>query len=130
MLALESYRLSSSFQGLVCVVVVGYGFNEGNGLEREKFWNDLNRFVYKVGNGYRLCLLGDLNRWIRDRVRAGKTAAFGVPRVNGNGRVVEFCSERGVYVGNAYFERKRLHKYTRVTRCRIDLALVKKDMLR
>ena len=30
-----------------------------------------------VGNGYRLCILGDLNGWI-DRTRAGITSAFRV----------------------------------------------------
>ena len=33
----------------------------------------------RVGNRYRLCVLGDLNRWIRDRMRAGITVALGVP---------------------------------------------------
>ena len=80
----------------VCVVV-GYGPNEGIGEEREKFWNDLDRTVDRVGNGYRLCVLGDLNRWIGDRVRASITSAFGVPGENENGRrVVEFCAERGL----------------------------------
>ena len=44
----------------VCVVV-GCGPNEGNGEERERFWNDLYRIVDRVGNGYRLYMLGDLN---------------------------------------------------------------------
>ena len=41
-------------------------------------------------------MLGDLNRWIGDRVRAGITGAFGVPGENDNGRkVVELCAEGG-----------------------------------
>ena len=64
----------------------------------------------RVGNGYRLCMLGYLNGWIRDRAKAGVTGAFGVPGKNDNGRrPVEFCAERGLYVGNTI-------KYTRVTR--------------
>ena len=54
----------------VCVVV-GYSLNEANGEERERFWNYLDRIVDNVGNGYRLCVLGDLNGWIGDRVRTG-----------------------------------------------------------
>ena len=42
----------------------------------------------KVGNGYRLCLLGDLNGWVGDRVRVGITGTFGVPGENDNGRRV------------------------------------------
>ena len=44
----------------VCVVV-GCGPNEGDGEERDRFWNDIDMTLDSVGNGYRLCLLGDLN---------------------------------------------------------------------
>ena len=84
----------------VCVVVE-YGPNEGDSEERESLWNYFDRIVDRVGNGYRLCILGDLNGWIGNTVRAGITSAFGVPRENDNGRrVVEFCAERGLCVGN------------------------------
>ena len=77
----------------------------------------MDRTMARVGNGYRLCVLGDLKGWIRDRVRAGITGAFGVPRENENGRtVVEFCGERGLCVGETYFEHSNWHKYTRVAR--------------
>ena len=56
-----------------------------------------------IGNGYRLCILGDLNRWIGDRTRASITGAFGVPGESDNGRrVVEFCEERGLCVGSTF----------------------------
>ena len=75
-------------------MLVRYGPNEGIDEERERFWNDMDRTVNRVGNGYRLCVLEDLNGWIGDRVRAGITGAFGVPRENDNGRrKVEFCVE-------------------------------------
>ena len=53
----------------VCVVV-GYGPNEGNGKERERFWNYLDKNVDRGGNGFRLCVLGDLNGWIGGMQRA------------------------------------------------------------
>ena len=71
-------------------------------------------------------------------MRASITGTFGVPGENYNGkRVVEFCAERGLCVGNIYFTHRSLHKYTRVARGQdrvevnsmIDLVLVKKDML-
>ena len=72
--------------------VLGYGLNEENGKERERFWNDLDRTVDRVGNRYRLCILGDLNGWIGNRVRAGTIGAFGLLGKNDNGRrVVEFA---------------------------------------
>ena len=36
----------------VCVVV-GCGPTEGDCEEKERFWNDLDRVVDRVGNGYR-----------------------------------------------------------------------------
>ena len=92
----------------------------------------------RVRDGYRLSVMGDLNGWIGDRVRASITGDFGVPGQNDNGRRgVDFCAERGQFVGNTYFKHKSLCKYTRVARDQdgvdvksmIDLVLVKKDML-
>ena len=48
-------------------MVLGYDPIEGE--ERDKFWNDMDRVLDRVG----------LNGWIGDRVRAGITGAFGVP---------------------------------------------------
>ena len=46
------------------------------------------RILDRVVNGYRLCILGDLNGWIRDRMRAGITGAFRIPGENNSGRRV------------------------------------------
>ena len=82
---------------------------------------------------------GDLSGWIGDRSRAGITDSFGVPGEDENRKkVVEFCDEKGLCVGNTYFEHKSLHKYTMVSRGQdgvevksmIDLVLEKEDMLR
>ena len=98
------------FSRIKVCVVVGYGPNGGI-EERERSWNEMDRTVDRVGNGYRSCVVGDLNGWIGDRVRAGINGAFGVPGQNKNGRrVVEFCAEMGLCVGNTYFEHKNLHK--------------------
>ena len=94
----------------VKVVVVGYDYIEGGGEEREKFWNDADRILYTVGNGYRLYVVRDLNGWVGDKVKMRITGAFGIPRENDNGRrVVESC------VGT-YFAQNSLHKYTKVAR--------------
>ena len=94
---------------------MGYRLSEGNGEERDRFWNDMDRIV--DANGYRLCIVGDLNRWIRDMARANMTGAFGAPGEKVNGiKVVEFCAERGLCMGNTYFEHRSLHKYSRLAR--------------
>ena len=75
------------------------------------------RTLYSVRNGYRLRILGDLNGWIEDRTRTGIPGAFGVSGENDNSRrVVEFCEERGLCVGNTYFKHRSGPKYTRVAR--------------
>ena len=56
--------------------VVRYGPNEGDGEERDRFWNGIDRTLDDVGNVYILCILGDINGWMGDRTRAGITAAF------------------------------------------------------
>ena len=63
------------------------------------------RVLDRVGNGYRLCIVRNLNGWIGDRVRSGITVAFRVLGENDNGRrVVEVSAERGLCLGNTYFE--------------------------
>ena len=39
---------------------MGYGPN-GDGEERNRFWNDMERTLDSVGNGYRLGSLGEIN---------------------------------------------------------------------
>ena len=112
MLDLESSELNSSFISIKVCVVVWYVHNEGDGEER-----DMDRILDSVGNEYRLSILEDLNGWIGDRKKAGITGAFEVPRKNDNGRrMVEFCEERELCVGNTYFKHRSLRKYTRVAR--------------
>ena len=74
----------------------------------------------------------------RDKKRSGITGAFGVPGENDEGRrVVEFCEESGLCVGNAYFKYISVHKYAKVAKGRddveiksmTDLVLVKRGML-
>ena len=105
-------------------MVMAYGPNEGDGEERERFWNDIEGIVDRVGNVYRLCVVEDLNGWIEDRVRTGIPGDFGVPDENHNGRrVAEFCTSRELCVRNAYFERKSLHKYTRAAKGQVGVEV-------
>ena len=104
-----------------------------------KFWNDIDKAVDRVSNRYRLCVQGDLNRWVRDGLMAGMTGGFGVPGENDNGRrVIGICVERGISVSNSYFKHRSLYKHTRMPRGQdgvevkgmIDLVLVNEAMLR
>ena len=130
--------ITLNFSRIKVCRVVGYDPSEGDVEERGRYWNDMDRILDRVGNGYRLCILGNLNGWMGDRMRASITGAFGVPGENDNGRkLVEFSAERELCVANTYFEHRSLHKYTRVARGQDgvhvksirDLVLLKKDML-
>ena len=49
----------------------------------------------RVGKGYKLCMMGNMNGWIGKSVRDGITGAFEVPGENDNGRRgMEFCAEK------------------------------------
>ena len=47
------------------MVVVVYSSSDGDCEERDRFWNDLDKIVDRVSNGYRLCILGDLEERMR-----------------------------------------------------------------
>ena len=63
-------------------------------------------------------------------MRASITSAFGVPGENDNRRrVVELCAEKGLCVGNTYFERKSLHKCTGIATCQGGVELTSIQLL-
>ena len=91
------------FSRVIVCVVVGYGSNEGDCEERDRFWTDMARLLNRVWIGYKLCVLKDVNGWIGDRTRASITSDFGVPGESDNGRrVVEFCAEIELCGGVTY----------------------------
>ena len=53
MLAVEFSELNLiSLMFIVCVVV-GYGPSERDVEERDRFWNDMDSILHRVGNGYK-----------------------------------------------------------------------------
>ena len=66
-------------------------------------------------------MLGNLNGCVGDQVMVNITGAFGVPGENDNGRrVVNFCTENGLFVSNKYLKHKSLHKYIRVAKSKLE----------
>ena len=58
-------------------------------------------------------LLGDLNERVGNEVVEGVMGRWGVEGVNLSGeRMVELCTERELCIGNSYFKKKVIHKYT------------------
>ena len=60
-------------------MVMRYVLNEGDGEEKDRLWNFVDRIVDRVGNRYRLFIQEDLNGWIGNRARDDITGALGVP---------------------------------------------------
>ena len=60
-------RIKFKFSRVKVCEVVGYGPSEGDVGERNRFWSDIDRILDRVENGYRLCILEDLNGWIEER---------------------------------------------------------------
>ena len=54
-------RIKFKFPRVKVCVVVGYSPSEGDGEENDRLLNDMDRILDKVGNGYKLCILGDQN---------------------------------------------------------------------
>ena len=82
--------------------------------------NDFDRLIDRGSNEYRLCVIGDLNGWIGNRMSAGITGKFGVLGKISNG------AESGyICVGNTYLEHKRLHKYKRMARGQNGVKLMR-----
>ena len=53
------------------------GSSESDVEKRERFWNDLDRLVERVGNGCRFCVIGTLNGYVGDKVRVYIADTFG-----------------------------------------------------
>ena len=57
--------------------------------------------MHTVGNGYGLCVLGDLKGRVGGRGRGDMRGAFGVPKEKDNGRsVTDFCVNKVLYANN------------------------------
>ena len=58
-------------------------------------------------------VMGDMNVRVGDRPIYGVVGPWRVPGVNNNGEcLIEMCPERGMIVGNTWFNKKRKNKYT------------------
>ena len=105
---------------------------------KEVVKKEMDRTLDSVWNGYRLCILRDINGWIGDRTRAGITGAFEVPGDDSNGIRAWSPAQKRDSVWVTYFKHRSVHKYTRVAEGResveiksmIDLMMVKKAMRR
>lgn len=60
--------------------------NNRGANKKDKVWSKLGRMVDKIGNGYRLMIMRDLNGWIGNIMWVGVTGALGIDGKNKNGK--------------------------------------------
>ena len=95
----------------VCVHGPGMEWSEN---EREAFWECLNEYLSTCNENKSIELLGDMNAKVGNRTEDGVLEKYGVLGVNENGeRLVEVCTERRMIIGNIWFKRRLIHKYTK-----------------
>ena len=105
-------RMKVAGEKLIIVSVYGPGMEKSEN-ERESFWSNLNDCVAGFGENERYVILGDMNAKVGDRPRDEVVGKYGVPNVDENGdRLIEMCIERRLIVGNTWFEKKLINKYT------------------
>ncbi len=97
----------------VCVYVP---VNSSNGRGREemrKFWNDVNECLRSFERGSRMVLMDDMNERVGRNEIAGVVRKWDVDGINENGKhLVDVCAERGLSLGNTFFQHRLVHRYT------------------
>ncbi len=82
-------------------------------MKVEKFWEDLSQLLKKFENVRRVFLLGGMNTRVGSTEIGGVVGRYGVEGVNKNGQhLVDICAERGLFLSNAFFQHKMIHRYT------------------
>ena len=116
-------------------VVSAYGpGSEKSEEDRDEFWENLNECVKTCKVNEDLFVLGDLNARVGNSNDGKVIGNWGVPAVNVSGQsMYEFCVENEMMIGNTWFRKKRIHKYTWVRdngsdKALMDYVIVKQSM--
>ena len=114
------------FGGESWVFVSAYGPVNGSREEDVRvFWEKLGECLGGFGSGERVCLLGDLNARVGSNMVGEVVGPWGVGEMNRNGdEMVSVCVERGMCVGNTWFKKRDIHKYTWVSGMNGERALI------
>ena len=94
-------KLKTDGENAVVVSVYAPGMEKEED-ERERFWARFCECLAGFESNKRVIVLGDVNAKVGDRERDGIVGNFGVLGVY----------ERWLIVGNTWYEKKLIHKYT------------------
>ena len=115
----------------------------GQGCERSEeewhdFWSELTRCVDVLSTRNYVVELGDLNARVDDGEVEGVLGKYGVPDESESGeRLLDVCVEQELVMGNSFFKKKWINKYTWVRvgnervieRALMDYVLITKRMV-
>ena len=106
-------KLKVAGEKIVIVGVYGPGMERSEN-ERDAFWECFNECINGFSENERIVVLGDMNAKVGNREADMGVGKYGVPGVNENGeRLVEVCCKRRLSIGNTWFEKRLIQKYTR-----------------
>ena len=115
-------KLSKESWVFVCAYAPVSG---GNEREREAFWEELNECLGSLNKTDRVCVLGDLNARVGNTRVNRVVGPFGVEGINENGEMlIDLCVEKKFMIGNTWFEKQSIHKYTWVSGVNGERALL------
>ena len=106
--------------------------------ERDTFWNELANCVEALSRRNYVVVLGDLNARVGVGEVEGVLGRYGVPGINESGeKLLDMCIEKELTVGNSFFRKKDVNKYTWVRvaggrvveRALMDYVLITKRMI-
>ena len=112
--------------------------SEKTEVERERFWSELTDCVDSLSRNSFVVLLGDLNARVGDEEIEGVVGKYGVPERNESGEsLLNMCVENELVVGNSFFKKRMINKYTWVKiergrvieRALMDYVIVTKRMI-
>ena len=106
--------------------------------KRNEFWSELADCVEGLSRRNYVVVLGDLNARVGNGGIEGVLGNYGVPGVNESGeRLLDMCVEKELAVGNSFFRKKNVNKFTWVRvlggrvveRALMDYVLISKKMI-
>ena len=111
--------------------------SEGSEEDREAFWSELAGCIEERKRSWsQVNVLGDLNARVWNEEVHGVMGKYGVRGRNVSGdRLLEMCGEMELVVGNTFFRKKGINKFTwqridngrLVERAMMDYVLVEKE---
>lgn len=125
-------KMNLTLHGHKITLLGVYGVNDDALVAvKDRFFEQLNDEVLKVGAAREVILIGDLNGRTGHRVGCKIVGPFGEDVLNDNGsRIIEVCEQNELKILNGFYQHRDIHKFTWVQQTRdlksiIDYAITR-----